>query len=545
MTSDDRTRRIPPVLLCAMILAMSSPQARAQQVWLVSHTSFFDHLHAAAGDSAPKATSANGRFVAFVSDATDLIDGLTDENAGLDLFLWDRANGSVRLVSHAAGSPMTAGNDTLPVSPRVALSDDGRWLAFGSRASNLIVNGVDTNSGEDTFLWDRETDVMTLVSHTPGSAVTSASGFSGGPRISRDGQYVAFQSNASNLIAGGTDQNFASDAFLWNRVTGAVTLISHSAVSPTTTGSQSSFPTAMSADGRFVAFGSAATNLVPGGVDSNLEIDAFLWDRDSDTVTLVSRAFGTTTTAANGISSPRAMSSDGQYVLVGSSATDLIVGTDTNGWDDAFLWDRQTGAMTLISHTLVDATVAGNHPSLPYSISDDGRLVALASAATDLINGTNTNVHNDVFLWSRDINTNLLISHAAGVPTTEGNAVSEPVAVSRNARFLVFQSEATNLIAGGLDLNATTDAFLWDRSSGEVSLLSGHYGSATQAGSDASSPVAISEDGRHVALTSLANDLLVSLSTTEGDAQAFVSSPSWIFGDGFETGTTPWVLVSP
>jgi Tol biopolymer transport system component len=144
--------------------------------------------------------SDDGRYVAFFSRSTGLIAGGTDTNGENDLFLWDRTTGDVTLVSHAAGSAVTASDN---VTQWASLSGDGRWIAFASYASNLIAGSTDTNAGNDAFLWDRTTGTTSLISHVDGDPLTAPPTNSGFPVISRDGNWIAFSGLSQHLLPGG------------------------------------------------------------------------------------------------------------------------------------------------------------------------------------------------------------------------------------------------------------------------------------------------------------------------------------------------------
>ena len=147
----------------------------------------------------PQVLSADGRYLAFLSRATDLVTGQTDTNGGPDVFLFDRMAGTVTLVSHAAGAPATAGSGA---SDRLALSADGTHLAFASQATNLVAGQTEANGGSDVFLFERNLGSVTLASRSAASATTTGNGPSGQlffPRISADGRVLAFDSGADDL----------------------------------------------------------------------------------------------------------------------------------------------------------------------------------------------------------------------------------------------------------------------------------------------------------------------------------------------------------
>ncbi len=207
-----------------------------------------DFSGAAPSISVDTSISADGRFVVFQSDATNLVAG--DTNGASDVFVHDRQTGTTTRVSvDSAGHEATG---LYPASGDPAISADGRFVAFDSNATNLVAG--DTNSAYDIFVHDRQTGTTTRVSVD--SAGNQANGYD--PSLSADGRFVAFTSGASNLVAG--DTNGASDVFVHDRQTGTTTRVSVDSAGWQAY-SFSHLPS-ISADGRFVAFASNATNLV-------------------------------------------------------------------------------------------------------------------------------------------------------------------------------------------------------------------------------------------------------------------------------------------
>ena len=218
-------------------------------------------------DSFRALLSADGRYVAFASDASNLVAG--DTTYKEDVFLHDRETGETTRVSVASdGAQGDSGS-----GDEVALSADGRYVAFFSWATNLVPG--DTNGDGDIFVHDRETGETTRVSVASDGAQANDISFLDDcyPALSADGRYVAFLSLATNLVPG--DTNGDDDIFVHDRETGETTRVS--VASDGAQGNQDSFWPALSADGRYVAFGSFATNLVPG--DTNNKADVFVHDR--------------------------------------------------------------------------------------------------------------------------------------------------------------------------------------------------------------------------------------------------------------------------
>jgi Tol biopolymer transport system component/acetyltransferase-like isoleucine patch superfamily enzyme len=386
-------------------------------------------------DSFHPAISADGRYVAFFSYASNLVDG--DDNTWADVFVHDRDTGVTERVSlHTDG---TQGNSA---SGEPAISLDGRYVAFSSGASNLV--GGDDNKLIDVFVHNRSTGVTERVSvHTDG---TPGNHNSFRPEISADGRYVAFFSFAGNLVDG--DDNTWEDVFVHDRHTGVTERISrHTDGTP---GNDASVFPAISADGRYVAFSSGASNLVDG--DDNTWADVFVHDRDTGVTERVS--LHTDGTPGNGNSSSSAISADGRYVAFYSHASNLVDGDD-NTWGDVFVHDRDTGVTERVSlHT--DGT-QGNDTSFDGAISADGRYVAFYSWASSLVDG-DSNETMDVFVHDRDTGVTERVSvHTDG---TQGNDYSHHPVISAVGRYVAFLSDADNLVDG--DDNTWKDVFVHD-----------------------------------------------------------------------------------
>ena len=370
-------------------------------------------------------------------------------------------------------------------------------MAFYSAADNLVAG--DTNGSFDTFLYDRQARTTTRVSVGPGGAQASRATLlfdgPGSPAISADGRWVAFVSSADNLVPG--DTNGASDVFVYDRQTGATTRVS---VGPG--GGQANTDafylaasrTSISADGRWVAFESPASNLVPG--NTNASYDVFVHDMQTGTTTRVS--MGPAGTQGNGSSTSAAISDDGRWVTFRSLASNLVAG-DTNGSDDVFVHDRQTATTTRVS--VSSAGAPGNNRSTSPAISADGRWVTFQSLASNLVAG-DTNESYDVFVHDRQTATTTCISVGPG--GAQGISHGTSPAISADGRFVSFVSLAANLVPGGD--TASSDAFVHDRQTGTTTRMSASSGGAP--GNDGSEYATISADGRWVAFHSLASNLV-------------------------------------
>jgi Tol biopolymer transport system component len=263
--------------------------------------------------------SGDGRFVAFHSWATNLVPN--DTNGVEDVFVHDRETGVTTRVSvDSFGDEANLPGCDYDVygyvnfSTMPSISADGRYVAFVSCAADLVTD--DTNDDEDIFVHDRETGKTTRVSVD--SEGNEVNGYDSYPSISGDGRNVAFISSSSNYVP--DDTNRTSDVFVHDRETGKTTRVSVDS-GGNEANSHSEWPS-ISADGRFVAFLSNATNLIPN--DTNEESDIFLHDRESGETIRVS--VGTNHQQANDLSWRSDISSDGRYIAFSSSATNLVPG---------------------------------------------------------------------------------------------------------------------------------------------------------------------------------------------------------------------------
>ena len=283
------------------------------------------------GASSNAHISADGRFVVFTSLAGNLVAG--DTNGVADVFERDLATGQTTRVSSAGG---VQGNDTSGEAAS-GISADGGTISFSSAASNLVPG--DTNHSRDVFVWTRADGAVERVS-VAGDGSQAAAGASDASSISADGRYVAFASTAPNLVAG--DTNLAADVFVHDRVTGSTVRASVSAGGGQAATASSLQPGGLSADGQVVAFDTAAP-LAAGDTGGNDVYVRNLAAGTTERISVDSAGLG-----ANGNSSTAAISADGRYVAFESSATNLDP-ADTGGDEDVFVRDRVSGLTRLVS----------------------------------------------------------------------------------------------------------------------------------------------------------------------------------------------------
>lgn len=322
--------------------------------------------------------SANGRYVAFRSAASNLI--ASDGNGPtMDIFVQDVATGKTELISRTFDGK--AANDQ---SYFAAISGDGQVVAFSSAATNLVAG--DTNNAADVFLRNRKTAKTTRISvSSTGIQAEWGIGSNGIVDISADGRYVVFSSPSSNLVAG--DSN-TEDVFLRDTKTGLTTRVSQPVRSTGFDGGSST--PSISGDGRFVAFVSGSSKLVADDTD-DVNSDIFVYDRSTKKSTKITKNAG-------GNSVLPTISADGRLVGFMSQAPNLIA-SDTNGTWDTFLHDRSTGKTIRVNVTPQNLQSTGDSLLLQSrpALSADGRFMGFESAAKDLTADDADNV-NDVFL---------------------------------------------------------------------------------------------------------------------------------------------------
>jgi Tol biopolymer transport system component len=385
--------------------------------------------------------SADGRFAAFASKATNLVPG--DTNNETDVFVRDRRTGKTERAS--VGPNGIQGNSPpWSFSPgSSALSADGRFVAFGSDATNLVPG--DTNGEADVFVHDRRTRKTERVSVGPGGG--QGNDWSSSPTLSADGRFVAFYAEATNLVPGDTNNQW--DVFVRDRRTGKTERVSLGPSGVQSNGSN--YAPVLSADGRFVAFYSDASNLVPG--DTNGEADVFVHDRRTGKTERVS--VGPGGGQGNGESFSPSLSADGRFVAFQSYATNLVPG-DTNNTSDVFVRDRGTGTTERVS--VGPGGVQADGTSFDTELSADGRFVAFASDASNLVSD-DTNGMNDVFVHDRQTRKTERVS--VGQRSVQGNRGSIDPALSADGRVAAFYSSADNLVQG--DTNSEADVFVHTR----------------------------------------------------------------------------------
>lgn len=387
--------------------------------------------------------AGDGSLVAFASEATNLV--ASDTNGLTDVFLRNGRAGTTARISQGLGGSQGNGWSGEP-----DLSEAARWAVFTSEASNLVSG--DTNGVADIFLRDLDSGVTTLISKPE---TGESNGASWKPFITANGRFIVFESDASNLV--GVDTNGVRDVFIFDRKTDSRQLVSLTSAGAAAGGSSDSG--SASEDGRYVVFVSQASNLV--ALDTNAAQDIFMRDRTAGTTVRVS--LGPSGVQANAASGDPSVTADGRYVAFSSTATNLVT-ADTNGSvSDVFLTDTQPVVTSLVSVSSlgVQSVGASGRPFIDRS----GRFIAFwsngALVPTDLNGAADVYVRargvNKTSAFS--VNSLGVVSNADSAIKF---SVSTPVCcgrpeLSNDGRVIAYESAATNLVPG--DGNGVRDVY--------------------------------------------------------------------------------------
>jgi hypothetical protein len=504
--------------------------------------------------------STNGRYVVFESMASDLVPG--DTNGASDVFLRDLATGTTTLVSVS-----TNGGFGNRASSDATIAPDGRFVCFLSIATDLVVG--DANFTQDVFLRDLQTQTTTLIS-VGATGPAGLSALMGTPVMTPDGQFIAYFSSASNIVAA-VPANSPGEIYLRDVAGGQTFWASTNASLLANLGNVPSTHPSLSADGRFVTFKTGPTNgvnvaatnqgatvllqydrisnntaiiatngfpssafcddrfgpeVTPDGrfiayvaqtvTGSNAFSSVHVWDTQQATDTLVSQDFsgGFPT---NSFSDTPSVSSDGRYVLFLNNATNLVANAVSNGFH-IYLRDLQAGSTQLID-TDGSGPAQGNFRTYAPALSSGGGFVAFSAPDGSLVANDNNQV-DDVFLRNTVSGGNELISvREASIVSRSGSGFSSttPVSVSTDGRWVAFSSSASDLVTN--DFNNDRDVFLRDILQETNFLVSVGLDGTSAKGGYSTSP-AISANGRYVGFISAATNLVAN--DTNGAADIFV-----------------------
>jgi Tol biopolymer transport system component len=384
------------------------------------------------GISGHAGLGAGRTYVAFSSTARNLVAG--DTNGAEDCFYRNLATGAFERLSVSSSGAQGNAKSLKPVP-----SSDGSVITFQSQASNLVSG--DTNGRLDVFVRNRNNDTTRRVSVS--SSGGQGNGDSTYPQISPNGRYVVFASVASNLA--GSDGNGLSDIFRHDLQTGRTEHVSVSTSGGAANGN-SLYP-AISGDGRYIAFQSSASNLVPG--DTGQQNDVFVRDMETGRTELVSVS-SSGARGAGGSGYPD-LSDDGRYIIFLSRARNLSTG-DTNSFDDLFVHDRTTDTTSRLTRGVGGSQINGH--AISPEISGNGQVIVFGSEASNLVSG-DTNRVADVFTVNRQ--TGAIRRMSIGNSGQQGNRRSFQQHISQDGSSVVYSTES-NLV--GNDTNGAQDVFL-------------------------------------------------------------------------------------
>jgi Tol biopolymer transport system component len=496
--------------------------------------------------TSPPAITPDGRYVAFATPLTGLVPGATN-NAG-DVYVRDLVANQTTWASTNASALADAilGGTNYQSSEHPEISDDGTFVTFktGSGGNAVVfqynmTNGttttIHTNAllytagtaaflpADDDFygpevtpdgrfvafvaieaasqgstnygsvrLWDSETGTNVVVC-TNASGVYSPGTLSQAPAVTPDGHYVAFLSNAGDLTTNAVSKGF--HIFLRDMVGGSITLVDVDTNGAGSTDFEGMSPS-LSTNGQFVAFSGPDGQLAP--LDINGADDVFLRDTSAGVTQMISQRSPSAPVrsgAGQSMEGPSSISADGRWVAFASYATDLVP-NDTNNLQDVFVCDRWSGSNTLVSMALNGGCALGGGSMSPM-ISTNGRYVIIVSAATNLTTNVIANPGNyNIYRRDLQLQTTVLVTVNTN-GATSGNQSSSSPAMSQDGRYVAFISQAGNLAAG-----VTMGGEFWRDIDGGVTVAfltnTTAYGSNQYAAALPFSPT-ISEDGRYVA----------------------------------------------
>ncbi len=420
-------------------------------------------------------TSDNGRYIAFQSASTNLVD-LTVSGLIQQIYFHDTFLGTTRLVSVNTSGQFPSADSTSP-----AISGNGRYVAFTSAATDLISPTV-TGTGTQIYVRDMWTETTTLVSMKYGGlSHEGGDDTCYGASLSADGLKIAFASKAIDLVDQSiiTDGNEGGsftfdDIFVRNYSTGKMEVVSLSVGGTQgggTTGDAGGdglTPPQISANGQFVSFTSKAQDLVSNWNGAGpWETHLFRRDLVNETMILVDKVPNSGSPSQNtpgdDFSSNSSISGDGRYIAFESIAGNLVTGVpELGGGDlDIFLRDCNGDKITHLSQA-PDGT-DGDNPSSNPSISSDGMIVVFTSSASNLIPGTLdennlTTPTGDIFLYNRKKKSLTLLTTSID---GQANGASDRATISGDSITVVYESSATNLVQNQGDLNGSSDIFRW------------------------------------------------------------------------------------
>ena len=504
---DARLHPMRTAALVACLLPFVAPGARADAITLVSANA------SGSAANAPSAAIAMARdgTVLFESAASDLVP--LPPRGGMQVYAW--RDGTVRLVSRASDGGRANGT-----SRALAISANGRKVAFTSTAPDALGLGTNPGGHAQLFVADLLDDNVVLVSHALDAPTRGGNGPITQAMLSEGGAVVAFQGSPSDVsprLAAG------DNVFAWSGSPEPELVSINSAGFG---GSSGSYLKGLSADGRFVLFETTGANMVQGVVDTNGRFDGFLRDRTTQSTKLVTHRSDDSMTASTNGARIVALSADGSSVLLDGFSEFLPgVGGDS---ENTYVWSRLVDAYTLVSHRWDDDSASAGSLSRGIALSADGAVVLFRSYATNLVESVDDNAQEDLFLWRSGVGSALVTRRADGSATSWGYFASG--LLSEDGRTVAFHSRAADQSWVATDANDAWDAFAYDVATGDVRTLTVAHGQ-NRTGKAQSQPRAVLADGT-VLIDSRAGDLVPADINNANDV--FIHRRSVLLTDGFE-----------
>jgi len=424
-------------------------------------------LNAPTSAKAKQAVSKDGRYVVFTSSSSNL--AANDGNGTDDIFVRDLQTNTTTLVSITPGG--VSGNS---FSSSPVISGNGMVVAFSSQATNLVNDAC--NAG-GMFVRNLQTNITKRVS------LGCAVGAFTDPSLSFDGQYLAFQSNVNGLdgaVSGGGDLK----VYRRDLVNDSIEMVSVSTVNTQADNGVSQNPS-ISDNGNFVAFNSTASNLTSATrTNTGFNTDVYVRDMTTKKTAMVS-TISSNTAGANDVSDGQIISGDGKTIVFRSAATNLV-SNDSNARIDIFarkIGSSTAAQLTLAPTSLVSINSAGtnggnNNSFREFDVSTDGRYVAFDSSASDLV-AIDTNAVSDVFRRDLQTNTTDLVSIRSDGSASSANGGSSPF-ISGDGTFVLFQSSGNDLASN--DSNSQQDVFVRNLYAGTTILASVKSDNSTSGG---------------------------------------------------------------
>jgi hypothetical protein len=328
------------------------------------------------GDSDTPSISSDGRFVAFVSQTTNLLAPTVPSVVANQVYVRDTQTGVTSLISRDSSAGLVVGN---AASGEPSISGDGRYVTFVSSATNLVAGVV---SGPQVYLRDTQTGQTSLVSRNNNASVVEGNAGSTEPSISADGSTVTFVSQATNLLAPTVPSVTAGQVYVRNLNTGVTSVVSRDSTGGLVVGNAASSAPSISGNGRYVTFVSTASNLVTSVSGTQV----YLRDTQAGQTSLVSKDNDAPSNPGGGVSSTPAISTDGQYVTFVSLSTNLLApGTPSVNGPQVYLRDTTGNLTSLVSQDSSGNPSTAGSNNLTPSITTSGTFVAFVSSATNLV----------------------------------------------------------------------------------------------------------------------------------------------------------------